>query len=586
MRIKFERSSMEIEKQFNEIKSKINRLILQDNIKIPSDDDFQKLDHEFENVKKIYERQDDNLNLLHVEHNYLWHKSFQFLENNPTETFRLLIKAITKLLERHKLRPYALETFDKMFGPYEVALIKISEKSDKVEFYRIEQDIIDLIKTYLPSIEIESKNFENVVNIIINFLVKNIYDKKVQELKIDYSNLKESDLLVKNVKNIIDVLEKIKVKNSYIPSMCYGIIYKLRKKQLHCLIKFMYFEVDEKKKENAQKFIDEIIDEMKNYSKISLIHADKFIKSLPLEKQNDENIKLMKTLKEIDIFTSDYYKEAYSKKDILNAWIIMDKLKRFLVIKAFKENVPLKESLLKYFSEEWSLLYIFTKLCLLQEEVEKRSLSLGQEWEKDVFDKVSKTLEDVKGFFKYEMTSKKDYSLRIMTSSFSGNFSEYFIHELCREFFEYGLIDKRTPSEFKNFLENVKLARNKEDIILNDSLEKNSPDIDIHIRRKCAIFLKNSKIESDEIKKIWEEIHLCNKNNINKIFYCINFIKNIEKIEYIRISFRKIKEYYKDIEIDVFDIKDLVSVLIEELERSGKSKLNFANMDLYRVLDY
>jgi len=155
----------------------------------------------------------------------------------------------------------------------------------------------------------------------------------------------------------------------------------------------------------------------------------------------------------------------------------------------------------------------------------------------------------------------------------------------AQEFFECGLIDDKTPSDFRDLLECIKLV-SKEDIKLNDVLEKGKPDIDIHIKNKCAIFLKNAKIESNEMKKIWGEINLCNKNGIHKIFYCINFIKNIEKIEYVRKSFEKIKKYYVDLNLEVFDIKDVVNVLLAELKRSGKSKLNFSELDLYRVLDY
>jgi len=293
----------------------------------------------------------------------------------------------------------------------------------------------------------------------------------------------------------------------------------------------------------------------------------------------------MLTLKEIDKLTAEYYKEAYSKKDILKAWIVMDQIKQFLVIKAFKERIPLSEELLKYYSEEWSLLYIFAKICLLKDEISKRTSSLTQEWEKEMFAEITKILETTERLFKYEMVDKKDYTLKIITSSFAGGFSEYFIHELCQEFFDYGLIDDKTPPEFRDLLECIKLARCKDDIILNDILEQGKPDIDIHIKNKCAIFLKNSKIESDEMKKIWEEMELCAKRRISKVFYCINFIKNIEKIDYIRRSFEKIRDRI-NVNVNVYDIKDLVSVLLNELKRSGKSKLNFSQLDLYRVLDY
>lgn len=586
MKIKVKESPKEIERKFNSIKLKINKYVLQENSQIPPDYLFQELDNEFEIVKKKYEEYNDQVNLLHVEHNYWWCKSFQYLHNNPTQSLSSFIKAVSKLLDRYNLRPYSTNKFENMLGTYQVTLIKIDGQSQLINFDDIENEFINFIETYLPIIiRINSEKLEILINNFVCIFVRNRYDKKIDDLKITYSNISEAEVLASSIKSFLNVL-KNRSKNPYLLSLCYEALYKLRKKQLHFLIKFVFFEETEEKKQNAQKIIDQITKEMVDYSKMSLKNAKKFIRGLSSEKQNDGNVRTMIVLKEIDKFTAEYYRKAYSDKDILKAWTVMDKIKQFLVTKAFKENVSLSDELLKYYSEEWSLLYVFAKICLLREEVNKRALSLSQEWEKNVFSEIVRSLKAVERLFKYEMMDKKDYTLKIMTSSFAGSFSEYFIHELCQEFFECGEIDGKTPPEFKDLLECIKSARNKYDIKLNDILEQHKPDIDIHIKNKCAIFLKNSKIESDEIKKIWQEIELCNKKGIKKVFYGINFIKNIEKIEYVRKSFEKIKANYDKLDINVFDIKDLVSVLLKELRRHGKSKLNFSQLDLYRVLDY
>jgi len=586
MKIRVREGLIEIEKEFNHIKSDINGYILQEDSQIPPDALFQRLDDEFKKINEKYKERNDQINLLHVEHNYLWSKSFQYLPKDPTKSLNLIIKAISKLLDRHELRPYPANTFENMLGTYEVALIKISEKGELINFDDIEEEFINFIKTYISSISISSEKFESIINILVQLFIKNQYDKKINDLKIRYSNFDEYESLANEIKTTLNILEKTSFKKSYLSSLCYETLYKLRKKQLHFLVRFVFFEKSEKKKRNAQEIIKQVTKEMVDYSMKSLEGARKLIRNLPSEKQNDEKIKIMITLKEIDKLTAEYYREAYSNKDILKAWTVMDKIKHFLVIRAFKENVPLSDNLLRYYGEEWALLYVFAKICLLNEEVSTRASSLGQDWEKDMFIEITKSLEMAEKLFKYEMIDKKDYTLKIMTASFAGGFSEYFIHELCREFFDYGIIDEKTPSEFKDLLERVKLARNKDDIKLNDVLEQDRPDIDIHIKNKCAIFLKNSKIESDEMKKIWREIEFCRKKGISRIFYGINFIKNIEKIEYIRKSFEKIKNSYANLNIDVFDIKDLVSIFFGELKRSGKSKLNFSQLDLYRVLDY
>ena len=588
MRLRIKESPQEIERKFNQICRDINRFILREDSQIPPQDLFQQLDDEFENVKKKYKEQNDEVNLLHATHNYLWRKSFQFIQDAPTQSLKLIIKAISILLKRHALREYNNDILERMLGTYEVALIKISEKGESIDFNTIESEIKEFLNFYVSYVSenpMSSERLPTIINTLIHCFVKNHLDKKVNTLKITYSNIRETEALASEIKLILDILEIVSTEKSYLPSECYEILYKLRKKQLHFLVRFIYFERVEEKKQNAQKIIDQITEEFVNYSQRSIKGAQKFIRNLPTEKQDEDSIKLMITLKEVDKLTAEYYKEAYSNKDILKAWTVMDKIKSFLVMKAFKENVPLSDSLLRYYGEEWALLYIFAKICLLKMEVAKRGGLLSQKWEREVFEQITKSLQIAERLFKYEMTDTKDYTLKIMTSSFSGNFSEYFIYELCQEFFECGLIDDKTPSDFRDLLECIKLV-SKEDIKLNDVLEKGKPDIDIHIKNKCAIFLKNAKIESNEMKKIWGEINLCNKNGIHKIFYCINFIKNIEKIEYVRKSFEKVKKYYVDLNLEVFDIKDVVNVLLAELKRSGKSKLNFSELDLYRVLDY
>jgi hypothetical protein len=367
--------------------------------------------------------------------------------------------------------------------------------------------------------------------------------------------------------------------------MCYETLYKARKKQLHFLLRSLFFEHSEERKNSLNDLVNKCTNELVKYSELSLKAAREYTATIPNGRRDEQEVKLMLALKEVDRLTANYYKEAYSKKDILKAWAIMDQIKQLLVRKAFRDNIPFSATLLGYFGEEWTLLYIFAKICLLRDEVNRRATSLGQDWEKDIFVNVAKSLQTIEEFFKYEISDKKDYTLKIMTSSFAGGFSEYFIHELLQEFFTCGIVDEETPLEFKELLECVRLARSKDDIILNAVLEQGKPDIDIHIRKKCAVFFKNSHIDSDERKKIWNEVELCRKYGVNKIFYGINFVKNIQKIEDIRQLFEKIDGKLR-VKTDIFDIKDLVSTLLKELVRSGKSKTSFSELDLYRVLDY
>jgi len=588
MIISIKDSTFNIEKKFNEVRLKINSYILDKNSKQPPQELFLVLDKEFYKVKQKYEEQNDNINLLFATHNYLWTKTFQYLDKEPTRSFLLIVESLSKLFERHILKNYDKIKFENMLKSYEVALIKISEKKEKLDFDKIEKEFVKFLETYFLNnkITVSSEHLTNVLNIMASLVIVEGYEQRINIFKINLSNIQESEKIVNNIKSILNILENTySIKKTYLPSLCYEAIYKIRKKQLHCLVRIQFFERSNEKRNKIQKIINEIAPEMIKYTKKSLDYYKNYCKSLSEEKKREQNIKLALTLKELDFLSARYYEEAYSKKDIIRAWKVIDEIKHFLVLKVFKENIPLSENLLTYFGEEWSLLHIFAKISLLKEEVKKRYTSVGEKWEQDIFSSIIDSLQNMQKMFKYNLTDNKDYILKIITSQFSGGFSEYFIHDLCIDYFENGLLDDKTPMKFKELFECIKLSR-KEDIKKNDFIEKGKPDIDIHIKKKCAIFLKNSSIKSEEIQQIWKEIQLCKRYNIKKIFYGINFIKNIQEIEYIRNSFEKIKNHFQDIHIQIFDIKDLVAVFLSELKRGGKTKLNFSSLDLYKVLDY
>lgn len=582
MKINF-KTPREIEKRFNDIKRKINNIILQGH-EIPSKSLFMQLDEEFEKIKKIYVKRGDKINLLHIEHNYLWSKAFEYLESNPTKSLSLFMKALSTLFRRHNLRPYDASTLDKMLKTYQVLSIRIQERKRRIDFETIKGDFLDFCQE-ISAMDSYPMTLGVLLSSFSKDLIEDLYEAKIDGFTC--VQRPEVENLIKEINLILKFVDKPPFKDAYIPSLCYEYLYKLRKKELHCLVRSIFFEKSEEKKIRIQNRIDKVTDDMIEFSKLSFNKAKRFYSNLCDEKKKDVKIRLMLTLKGIDLLTAQYYKEAYSVKDILKAWKIMDEIKQTLVTKAFKENVPLSDNLLKYYGEEWSLLYVFAKISLLKEEVNRRISSLTQDWERSIFYEIIKSLGEVQKLFKYEMLDRKDYALKIITSSFAGSFSEYFLHKLCQEFFDHGVIDDKTPEELRDLLKCIKSAKHKEDIRLNDPLfGPGNPDIDIHIKGKCAIFLKNSKIRSDEMKRIWNEIELCSKNKISKVFYAINFIKNIENIEYVRSGFEKIKEDFKELSIDIFDIKDMISVIIDELKRCGKSELNFSRLDLYKVLDY
>ncbi|WP_456468015.1 hypothetical protein [Archaeoglobus sp.] len=573
-------NSKEIEKKFNRIGEKIKNSLKKG--EIPDENIFKELDSEFSEIKKIYEFAGDKINLLYVEHNYLLYTTFRYLPSDPTYSLRLYIESLSKLIERHRIRPYPQDSLRKMIGMYRLALKWIEERAKFIKLQEVENKFKEFVEEYVIPISI---NEILELSVKISFLFVKRYSEITDDLKIKSDrDFEFACELEKKIDSILNPQIDIEfVRKSYLPSMCYECLYKLRKKQLHYLVRALFFENSESKRKKIQSLIDKMTKDMLEFSKLSITFYQKYLKNH--REDEKENTILAMSLKELDHLAAKYYYLTYSKKDMFQAWHTIDEIKRFIVKKVFKEKVPLSESLISYFGEEWSLIYIFAKIYLLKEEVNKRRSALTQDWERDIFTQIIKNLEELEGLFKYETKHSRDYTLKIMAAQFSGGFSEYFIHELFLEYFESGDLDDETPEEFRDLLMCVKTAK-KESIVLNDHPEKNEPDIDIHIKGKCAVFLKNARIDSEVMGKIWKEIEFCNKKKIKKVFYGINFIKNLQNIEYIRKHFEKIENTYPLIEVQVFDIKDLVSVLLSELERSGKSKLNFSELDLYKVLDY
>jgi hypothetical protein len=580
----FERreSSQEIEREFNIIKDKIHSCVLDaENFRIPPDNWFYELDREFEKVKQRHEENHDKLNLLHAESNYYSTKTYQYLLNDPTKSLHLFLLASTKLLERHGMRQYPTGSLQKMLGTYKSTLIKISNKADDINYAEIEKDFLELLENN-SSTFVSEKKLADISSMLCDMFAERYYAKQVAYVKVrNLSQCRELDCLVDHLKQIEKVIEASPLQRASI-SMLYHAMYSTRKSQLHYFLKQMFFEAASDKKQELQVSIDKIITEMIGHSELSLKNAKVYINAMPRDKQMSSNVKLLIARHEIDKLTATYYREAYSNKDILKAWKIMDEIKHLFVIKAFKDNLSFTEDELSYYGEEWTLLYIFAKICLLKEEVSSRTPSLKQEWEKAVFAEISFSLEKIKDFFKYELSDKKDYTLKIMTSTFAGSFSEYLIHELLQKFHDYGSLDI-SVSDFTELLKCIKSA-SRDDIIRSYMIEKNQPDIDIYVKDKCAVFLKNAIIDSDNMKRIWNEIDLCKRHAINKVFYGFNFAKNVQKIEYIRNNFEKMSNDFQIIE--PFDIKDLVSVIFEDLKRNGQTMANLQELDLFRILDY
>ena len=77
----------------------------------------------------------------------------------------MIIQALSELLDRHELRSYSVNTFERMLSTYEVVLTKIREKKEFINFDVIENDFLNFIERFSTTAAIDSRKLTDVINI-------------------------------------------------------------------------------------------------------------------------------------------------------------------------------------------------------------------------------------------------------------------------------------------------------------------------------------------------------------------------------------------------------------------------------------
>ncbi|MFW9882580.1 MAG: hypothetical protein ACFFG0_56685, partial [Candidatus Thorarchaeota archaeon] len=111
-------------------------------------------------------------------------------------------------------------------------------------------------------------------------------------------------------------------------------------------------------------------------------------------------------------------------------------------------------------------------------------------------------------------------------------------------------------------------------------------DIDIHIKGKCAIFLKNENVTHRARAKMKRELDICVNNGILKIYYGINFMKNLENIESLRRFKAGLKNVFPELDLSFFDIKEFINELINYFNKQKIKIFGFPAKEIFKTLDY
>lgn len=101
-----------------------------------------------------------------------------------------------------------------------------------------------------------------------------------------------------------------------------------------------------------------------------------------------------------------------------------------------------------------------------------------------------------------------------------------------------------------------------------------------------VIFLKNESISRRARSKIRRELGICIENNILRIYYGINFMKNLENIESLRKFRNDLKNEFSELDLSFFDIKELVNTLINYFNKHKIKVFGFPAKEIFKTLDY
>ncbi|MFR7635465.1 MAG: hypothetical protein ACLU07_07420 [Lachnospirales bacterium] len=553
---------MDKEKQFKYLCSKIDEQI--QNNKIVSDNIFEEFKKEYLKLKKIYANNRANMNF--VKYNYFSRRVYQNTMNNNYKINISLASILAYLqmnISNTSVYIYKIKMMIEQFNidnfneaDYFVGRLNSLIKYIIEEKILIKQDPLEVI--YL--LELRLKKFIDNVN---------INNKELNDL---------ADNLVKKMIERFDTIQSYS-RDKKANSVLAESIYKISKKQSIYMVKFLYFEKKEDYRKTVTDKLNKAIEIMVEYSNKSL----KIIKKVFKDIEETDKIKLVVTLKEIDVYMAMYYKLLYLDKNTNAAWKKINEMKQFLVYKIFNQSVSISEDLMKNITEEWNLLQAFNKISLLRNEIEKLSNNSKTQWIKETLDSINLQFREIERLFRYEENKSSVTKLENIDDSFMGTLIEYLLHDLLNYIKNNEeKIKKKIDIEYENFINYLKQT---ETITLNDKIEDEMPDIDINIKNKTAVLIKNGRLKSDEWKTIKQELMLVSKSEkYMECYYLINFNKNIDNIVQIKESFIKYEKEYNII-IKVMDIKDFYSNLLNTL-KEPKKKYNFSEEQLYKIFGY
>jgi len=305
---------------------------------------------------------------------------------------------------------------------------------------------------------------------------------------------------------------------------------------------------------NIEDQIKEVIREMEKVANLEY----KFFTNL------DDNIgkkPFMVLCSQIDKLTWRYYNFLWVKKDLIKTFKVLEEI--FSVIRRNIKIISTPE-IFSHFTQEYLFLTNYFKILLLKRDFEKFSdIIADKDWQRELASNVSYELGRIaSNYFKYERSKSLERELIIVEKATSGKFLEFVIFYLLRELADKGTnlngrIKNTNSIVMKNISSLLSIVKNKEEIEWDYRVRNQKGEIDILISKQYGLILKSGILNTDDRKRIFNDIELSKQLNLRKLFIVIDIAKNLEVIKKLNIQDQDTQN------IVVLDIRDFLETLLE-----------------------
>jgi hypothetical protein len=320
-------------------------------------------------------------------------------------------------------------------------------------------------------------------------------------------------------------------------------------------------------KNNIDKNIKDVVENMKRIANNEINFFKKITSDM------NESVSFKKFLAEVDKLSSEYYESLWIKKNLVDTLKKLENI--FSTIRNNWQKVT-TPSIFSHFVQEFVLLSNFFKLLLLARDFRKFREGLAEkEWQKEVSIKAEESLNKIASqLFKYGIPTSLERRLLIVEEASSGKFVEFIVYYLLREIIinriELGNIKNISNQDIRYFLSIINKVEDISQIQWNYKKQGEDTDIDIFISGKYGIFLKTGILNSNDIKKIFNEIDSSKKLNLERVYQIIDIAKNLDTA----------KKLLKHPNITLLDVGEFLTVLLEIAYSDKKISLKISKSSI------